>query len=256
MLSSSERVSIGTIALEVGGLGETVTVEATRLAREHRRNAARRRHHADADRADPGARPRRDVAHAAAARRPLHHAGRLAWAAAFGVDVPNVGGLPADWSKVIIDGVVANEVGNSGMKAQKVNLDAIAEVRAAEQLVSRRVRPVGRLAGADRHPRRHARSIAASATTTAVTSVQQHRVLPRTVAAAPRHRALPAQVPVQHLWRQPRRPGARRARRSCSSSTRWKRRWCSARRACRRGACRRRSSGRATSRRPSTRRAG
>jgi len=47
----------------------------------------------------------------------------------FGVDVPNVGGLPADWSKVIIDGVVANEVGNSGMQAQMVNLDAIAEVR-------------------------------------------------------------------------------------------------------------------------------
>ena len=47
----------------------------------------------------------------------------------FGVDMPSVGGLPADWSKVIIDGVVANEVGNSGMNAQMVNLDAIAEVR-------------------------------------------------------------------------------------------------------------------------------
>ena len=47
----------------------------------------------------------------------------------FGVDVPSVGGLPADWSKVIIDGVVGNEVGNSGMQAQMVNLDAIAEVR-------------------------------------------------------------------------------------------------------------------------------
>ena len=45
------------------------------------------------------------------------------------MDVPNVGGLPADWSKVIIDGVVGNEVGNSGMNAQMVNLDAIAEVR-------------------------------------------------------------------------------------------------------------------------------
>src|SRR4029450_1762156 len=29
VLSSSERVSVGTITLEVGGLGETVTVEAT-----------------------------------------------------------------------------------------------------------------------------------------------------------------------------------------------------------------------------------
>jgi len=47
----------------------------------------------------------------------------------FGVDMPNVGGLPADWNRVIIDGVVGNEIGNSGMNAQMVNLDAIAEVR-------------------------------------------------------------------------------------------------------------------------------
>jgi hypothetical protein len=47
----------------------------------------------------------------------------------FGVNMPNVGGLPADWNRVIIDGVVGNEVGNSGMNAQMVNLDAIAEVR-------------------------------------------------------------------------------------------------------------------------------
>src|SRR4029453_1589544 len=47
----------------------------------------------------------------------------------FGVDVPAVGGRPADWNKVIIDGVVGNEIGNSGMQAQMINLDAIAEVR-------------------------------------------------------------------------------------------------------------------------------
>ena len=47
----------------------------------------------------------------------------------FGTDVPNVGGARRDWSNVIVDGVVANEVGNSGLMAQQINLDAIAEVR-------------------------------------------------------------------------------------------------------------------------------
>ena len=47
----------------------------------------------------------------------------------FGTSVPNVGGARRDWSNVIVDGVVANEVGNSGLMAQQINLDAIAEVR-------------------------------------------------------------------------------------------------------------------------------
>ncbi len=47
----------------------------------------------------------------------------------FGTDVPNVGGARRDWSNVIVDGVVANEVGASSLMAQQINLDAIAEVR-------------------------------------------------------------------------------------------------------------------------------
>ena len=47
----------------------------------------------------------------------------------FGTSVPNVGGARRDWSNVITDGVVSNEVGNSGLMAQQINLDAIAEVR-------------------------------------------------------------------------------------------------------------------------------
>ena len=47
----------------------------------------------------------------------------------FGTSVPNVGGARRDWSNVIVDGVVGNEVGNSGLMAQQINLDAIAEVR-------------------------------------------------------------------------------------------------------------------------------
>ena len=47
----------------------------------------------------------------------------------FGTAVPNVGGARRDWSNVIVDGVVANEVGASSLMAQQINLDAIAEVR-------------------------------------------------------------------------------------------------------------------------------
>ncbi len=43
--------------------------------------------------------------------------------------MPNVGGARRDWSNVIVDGVVANEVGASNLMAQQINLDAIAEVR-------------------------------------------------------------------------------------------------------------------------------
>jgi hypothetical protein len=43
--------------------------------------------------------------------------------------VPNVGGARRDWSNVIVDGVIGNEVGNSGLMAQQINLDAVAEVR-------------------------------------------------------------------------------------------------------------------------------
>ena len=126
----------------------------------------------------------------------------------FGVDVPNVGGLPADWSNVIIDGVVGNEAGNSGMNAQMVNLDAIAEVRLLNnsyraeygqsggsqlQIVTRGGSPEYRGSRLLLRPPRE---------------VQQHRVLPCPFAAAAEHRSLPAQVPLRHLWRQHRRPGA------------------------------------------------
>jgi hypothetical protein len=47
----------------------------------------------------------------------------------FGTEVPNVGGARRDWSNVIVDGVIANEVGATSRMAQQINLDAIAEVR-------------------------------------------------------------------------------------------------------------------------------
>jgi hypothetical protein len=128
VLSSSERVSVGTISLEVGGLGETVTVEATGT----HVNTTETQH--------GGVVTRTQIEQIQVLGRDVTSLMRLlpgvrytapvdSMGGTFGVDMPNVGGLPADWGRVIIDGVVGNEIGNSGMNAQMVNLDAIAEVR-------------------------------------------------------------------------------------------------------------------------------
>jgi hypothetical protein len=128
VVSSSERVSVGTIQLEVGGLGETVTVEATGT----HVNTSETQH--------GGVITRTQIEQIQVLGRDVTSLMRLlpgvrytapvdSMGGTFGVNMPNVGGLPADWNRVIIDGVVGNEVGNSGMNAQMVNLDAIAEVR-------------------------------------------------------------------------------------------------------------------------------
>jgi hypothetical protein len=117
----------------------------------------------------------------------------------FGVDVPSVGGLPADWSKVIVDGVIANEVGNSGMQAQMVNLDAIAEVR----LLNNSFRAeYGQSGGSQLQ-------IVTRGGTSEYrgTAYYYVRVLQGPIPEAQRHRALSAEVPVQHLRRHPGRSG-------------------------------------------------
>ena len=128
VVSSSERVSVGSLSLVVGGLQDTVTVEAsgTHVNTEETQHG--------------GVITRTQIEQIQVLGRDVTSLMRLlpgvryttpvdSMGGTFGVDVPSVGGLPADWNKVIVDGVVANEVGNSGMQAQMVNLDAIAEVR-------------------------------------------------------------------------------------------------------------------------------
>lgn len=128
VVSSSDRVSIGMIRLAVGGLEDVVTVQATGA----HVNTEETQH--------GGVITRTQIEQVQVLGRDVTSLMRIlpgvryttpvdSMGGSFGVDVPNVGGLPADWNKVIIDGVVANEVGNSGMQAQMVNLDAIAEVR-------------------------------------------------------------------------------------------------------------------------------
>jgi hypothetical protein len=128
VVSSSDRVSVGSLRLAVGGLQDTVTVQATGA----HVNTEETQH--------GGVITKTQIDQIQVLGRDVTSLMRLlpgvrytapvdSMGGSFGVDVPSVGGLPADWSKVIIDGVVANEVGNSGMQAQMVNLDAIAEVR-------------------------------------------------------------------------------------------------------------------------------
>ena len=183
VLSSSERVSVGTIALEVGGLGETVTVEAT----GSHVNTTETQH--------GGVITRTQIEQIQVLGRDVTSLMRLlpgvrytapvdSMGGTFGVDMPNVGGLPADWSKVIIDGVVGNEVGNSGMNAQMVNLDAIAEVRLLNnsyraeygQSGGSQLQIVTR--GGSSRLSRHRLLLRPSR------AIQQHRVLPRPFAAA------------------------------------------------------------------------
>ena len=121
----------------------------------------------------------------------------------FGTSVPNVGGARRDWSNVIVDGVVANEVGTSGLMAQQINLDAIAEVRVLLNSYRAEYGRAGRRAGADRQQERHVRAITATSITTAAT----RRSTPQLLQQPVEHQE--AALPLQHLRRQPRRPGAR-----------------------------------------------
>jgi hypothetical protein len=128
VVSSSERVSVGALTLAVGTLRDTVTVQAsgTHVNTEETQHG--------------GVITRTQIDQIQVLGRDVTSLMRLlpgvrytvpvdSMGGSFGVNVPEVGGLPADWSKVIVDGVIANEVGNSGMQAQMINLDAIAEVR-------------------------------------------------------------------------------------------------------------------------------
>ena len=128
VLSAGERLSIGTLGLEVGSLGETVTVEA----RGAHVNTAETQH--------AGVITSRQIEQVQVLGRDVTSLMRLlpgvryentvdSLGMSFGTDVPNVGGARRDWSNVIVDGVVANEVGASSLMAQQINLDAIAEVR-------------------------------------------------------------------------------------------------------------------------------
>jgi hypothetical protein len=128
ILSAGERLSLGSISLEVGALGETVVVEA----RGSKVNVEETQH--------AGVITAKQIEQVQVLGRDVTSIMRLlpgvryentvdSLGMSFGTDVPNVGGARRDWSNVVVDGVVANEVGSSSLMAQQINLDAIAEVR-------------------------------------------------------------------------------------------------------------------------------
>ena len=103
VLSAGERLSVGTLALELGGLGETVVVEA----RGTQVNVAETQH--------AGAITARQIEQVQVLGRDVTSIMRLlpgvryentvdSLGMSFGTDVPNVGGARRDWSNVIVDG--------------------------------------------------------------------------------------------------------------------------------------------------------
>jgi hypothetical protein len=128
VLSAAERLSVGNLALEVGSVGETVTVEATGT----QVNTAETQHSGviTATQIEQVQVLGRDVTSIMRLLPGVRYENTVdSLGMSFGTDVPNVGGARRDWSNVIVDGVVANEVGASNLMAQQINLDAIAEVK-------------------------------------------------------------------------------------------------------------------------------
>jgi hypothetical protein len=128
VLSAGERLAVPDLKLEVGSIGETVTVEA----RGTHVNTAETQHSGliTSTQIEQIQVLGRDVTSIMRLLPGVRYQNTVdSLGMSFGTDVPNVGGARADWSNVIVDGVVANEVGASQLMAQQINLDAISEVR-------------------------------------------------------------------------------------------------------------------------------
>ncbi len=128
VLSAGERLAVGHLVLEVGGIGETVVVEA----KGTHVNTAETQHSGlitstQIEQVQVLGRDATSIMRLLPGVRYENTVDSLGMS--FGTSVPNVGGARRDWSNVIVDGVVGNEVGNSGLMAQQINLDAIAEIR-------------------------------------------------------------------------------------------------------------------------------
>jgi hypothetical protein len=128
VLSAGERLAVANLALEIGSVGETVIVET----RGTHVNTAETQHSGliTATQIEQIQVLGRDVTSIMRLLPGVRYENTVdSLGMDFGTSVPNVGGARRDWSNVITDGVVSNEVGNSGLMAQQINLDAIAEVR-------------------------------------------------------------------------------------------------------------------------------
>ncbi len=128
VLSAAERLSVGTLTLQIGNLGETVTVESSGTqvnpaetqhsglitSTQIEQIQVRSRDVTSLMRLVPGVRYEDNVE---------------AMGDSFGTLIPHVGGQRRDWNTVMVDGVLGNEIGQANRLAQTINLDAIAEVK-------------------------------------------------------------------------------------------------------------------------------
>lgn len=147
VLSAAERLSIGTLALELGRLGETIVVEATGTYV----NTAETQH--------SGLITSKQIEQIQVKARDVTQLLRLvpgvryedsvdALGDSFGTLIPHVGGKRRDWNTVMVDGVLGNEIGQANRLAQAINLDAIAEVKV---LINNYRAEYGRTGGAQVH---------------------------------------------------------------------------------------------------------
>ncbi len=128
VLSASERLSLGVLTLQVGSIGEAVTVEASGTyvnvgetqhsglitSKQIEQIQVRSRDVTSLLRLVPGVRYEDNVE---------------AMGDSFGTLIPHVGGQRRDWNTVMIDGVLGNEIGQANRLGQAINLDAIAEIK-------------------------------------------------------------------------------------------------------------------------------
>jgi hypothetical protein len=128
VLTASERLSIGTVMLDLGPVGETVVVEASGThvnvgesqhsglitAKQIEQIQVKGRDVTSLMRLLPGVRYEDTVE---------------SMGESFGTLVPHVGGQRRDWNAIMIDGVLGNEIGQANRMAQQINLDAVAEVK-------------------------------------------------------------------------------------------------------------------------------
>ena len=245
VLSAAERLSIGALTLQVGSLNEVVTVEAAGTyvntaetqhsglitSKQIEQIQVRSRDVTSLMRLVPGVRFEDNVE---------------AMGESFGTLIPHVGGQRRDWNTVMIDGVLGNEIGQANRLAQTINLDSIAEVKV---LLNNYRAEYGRTGGGQ------VQIITKSGGASYAGSVYyygRHEKLNANNFFNNRQDRPKPRIPIQHLRRKSRRPGARREERICSSSTQSRLRSASGRQTCCRGRCRQTGNGGGTSRRRST----
>jgi carboxypeptidase family protein/TonB-dependent receptor-like protein len=147
VLSAAERLSIGTLALELGNVGETVVVEAV----GSRVNVAETQH--------SGVITSKQIEQIQVKGRDVTSLLRLlpgvryedtvdSLGESFGTLIPHVGGKRRDWNTVMVDGVLGNEIGQANRLSQQINLDSIAEIKV---LINNYRAEYGRTGGAQVH---------------------------------------------------------------------------------------------------------